>query len=159
MDAAVDDRTLRLVRLFDAAPERLFDAWTDPRLAHAWLFTTPGSERHSTEIDLRVGGAWRFVMTKTDGAKMIMCGEFREIVVPERIVQTERFEQPWYPGEGLNTTSFVEAHGKTTLTVTCLYDSQEIRDSVLKSGMESGASVGYDRLAEMLPTFAREAES
>ncbi len=98
-------------------------------------------------------------MTKTDGAKMIMLGEFREIVAPERIVQTERFEQPWYPGEGLNTTTFVEADGKTTFTVTCLYDSKEIRDTVLKSGMEGGASTSYDRLAELLPTFAAEAES
>ena len=98
-------------------------------------------------------------MTKDTGAKMVMSGVFREIVKPERIVQTERFEQPWYPGEGQNTTTFVEQGGKTTLTVTCLYDSKEIRDTVLKSGMESGASTGYDRLAELLPTFAAEAAS
>ncbi len=153
------DRELALTRVFDAPRRLVFDCFTKPELLKRWGLGPRAWTLTECEIDLRVGGAWRFVMTKTDGAKMIMCGEFREIVVPERIVQTERFEQPWYPGEGLNTTSFVEAHGKTTLTVTCLYDSQQIRDTVLKSGMESGASVGYDRLAEMLPTFAREAES
>jgi len=87
-----------------------------------------------------------------------MFGEYREIVVPERIVQPERFEQAWYAGEGLNTTTFVESGGKTTLTVTCRYESKEIRDSVLKSPMEGGVSTSYDRLAELLPTFAAERE-
>jgi uncharacterized protein YndB with AHSA1/START domain len=83
-------------------------------------------------------------------------GVFLEIVAPERIVQTERFEDSWYAGEGRNTMIFVESGGKTTMTITCLYDSKEIRDSVLKSPMEGGVSTSYDRLAEMLPTFAAE---
>jgi uncharacterized protein YndB with AHSA1/START domain len=76
---------LQITRRFEATPERLFDAWTDPRLAHAWLFTTPGSERHSTEIDLRVGGAWKIV-DRRDGADYTALGEYLEIERPRRLV-------------------------------------------------------------------------
>jgi uncharacterized protein YndB with AHSA1/START domain len=150
------DREIAFTRVFDAPRRLVFDCFTKPELLKRWGLGPRAWTLTGCEVDLRVGGTWRFVMTKNTGAEMIMSGIFREIVMPERLVQTERFENPWYPGEGLNTTTFVEEGGKTTLSVTCLYDSQEIRDSVLKSGMESGASVSYDRLAELLPTFAAE---
>jgi uncharacterized protein YndB with AHSA1/START domain len=143
------DRELALIRVFDAPRKLVFDCFTKCDLLQRWGLGPRAWSLTECDVDLRVGGKWRFVTTKNTG-------EFREIVVPERIVQTERFEQPWYPGEGLNTTTFVEKNGKTTLTVLCLYDSKEIRDSVLKSGMEGGVSVSYDRLAELLPTFAAE---
>ncbi len=72
--------------------------------------------------------------------------------MPERIVNTEKFDDPWYPGEALDTLVLVEQGGKTTLTQTMLFDSREIRDAVLKSGMESGVAVSYDRLEELLAT-------
>jgi uncharacterized protein YndB with AHSA1/START domain len=153
------DREIALTRVFDAPRKLVFDCFTKPELLKRWGLGPRAWKLTECEVDLRVGGAWRFVMTKDTGEVMIMSGVFLEIVAPERIVQTERFEKPWYPGEGHNTTVFVESGGKTTMTITCLYDSREIRDTVLKSGMESGASTSYDRLAELLPTFAAEAES
>jgi uncharacterized protein YndB with AHSA1/START domain len=84
---------------------------------------------------------------------MGMRGVYREVVAPERIVQTEAFDQSWYPGEAVGTLVLVERDGKTTLTMTVLYDSRETRDAVLKTPMEQGVSLGYDRLAELLTTL------
>jgi uncharacterized protein YndB with AHSA1/START domain len=151
------DREIAMTRVFDAPRKLVFDCFTKPELLKRWGLGPRAWTLTVCEIDLRVGGAWRFVMSKANGVEMKMSGVFREIVPPVRIVQTERFDDPWYPGEGLNTTTFDEENGKTTLTVTMLYDSKEIRDGVLKSGMESGVTESYDRLAELLPTFAAEA--
>jgi uncharacterized protein YndB with AHSA1/START domain len=79
-----------------------------------------------------------------------MGGFYREIVPPARIVATERFDDPWYPGDALVTTVLVEHDGRTTLTLTVRYESREARDAVLKTPMEHGVAVGYDRLAELL---------
>ncbi len=152
------DREIALIRVFNAPRRLVFDCFTKPELLKRWGLGPRAWTLTGCEIDLRVGGAWRFVMTKNTGEEMIMYGVFLEIVAPERIVQTEKFEQAWYAGEGRNTTTFIEHSGKTTLTVTCLYDSKEIRDGVLKSGMEGGVSVSYERLAELLPVFAAEME-
>jgi len=81
---------------------------------------------------------------------MGMGGVYREIVAPERIVNTEKFDESWYPGEAVDTLVLVEQRGKTTLTLTVRYESWEARDAVLKSGMESGVAASYDRLAELL---------
>jgi uncharacterized protein YndB with AHSA1/START domain len=86
-------------------------------------------------------------------------GVFREIIAPDRIVATEKFEQPWYPGESMVTSTLVEHEGKTTLTMTILYDSRETRDMVLKSGMERGVATSYDRLAELLASLDRPGET
>ena len=85
---------------------------------------------------------------------MGMSGVYREIVRPERIVSTEKFDDAWYPGEAVNTLVLIERGGKTTLTQTGLYESREARDSVLKSGMEKGVAVSYDRLAKLLAKSA-----
>lgn len=151
------DREIALIRVFDAPRRLVFDCFTKPELLKRWGLGPRDWTLTECEVDLKVGGKWRFVTTKTDGQRMVMYGVFREIAVPERIVQTENFEPSWYSGEGLNTTTFIEEGGKTTLTVRCLYDSKETRDMVLKSGMEGGVSISYDRLAELLPTFAAEA--
>jgi len=80
-------------------------------------------------------------------------------VRPERIVATEVFDDPWYPGDALDTTTFVERGGKTTLTTTVLYDSKEVRDAVLKSPMESGIAQNYNNLEELLAsTLAKESK-
>jgi uncharacterized protein YndB with AHSA1/START domain len=153
------DREIAMTRVFDAPRKLVFDCFTKPELLKRWGLGPRAWKLTECDIDLRVGGAWRFVTTKNTGEVMVIGGVFLEIVAPERIVQTERFENPWYPGEGRNTTIFLESGGKTTMTITCRYDSREIRDGVLKSGMEGGVSTSYDRLAEMLPTFAAEADS
>jgi uncharacterized protein YndB with AHSA1/START domain len=85
---------------------------------------------------------------------MGMGGVYREIVPGERIVATEKFDESWYPGEAVGTMEFVEQDGKTTVTQTMLYESQETRDAVLKSGMEKGVEASYDRLEEMLASIA-----
>ena len=100
------------------------------------------------EVNLKVGGAFRFVLRGPDGTDIGMHGVFREIVPPERSVHVESFDD--YPGESQVTTVLVEQGGKTTLTATVLYPSQEIRDAVIKSGMEHGAAECYDKLAELL---------
>ena len=81
---------------------------------------------------------------------MGMGGVYREVLAPERIVTTERFDEAWYPGEGVGTLLLVERGGKTTLTNTMRYESRAARDGVLKSGMEKGVAESYDRLAELL---------
>lgn len=102
------------------------------------------------EIEPKVGGAYRYVWRKEDGTEMGMGGVIREVVAPERLVATEKFDQSWYPGEALDTTVLVEQGGKTTLTITVRYESREARDAVLKTPMADGMAAGYDRLAKLL---------
>ena len=110
------------------------------------------------EVDLKVGGGFRFLLRGPDGKEMGMRGVYREIVPPERSDHMESFDD--YPGESQVTSLFVEQGGKTTLTATVLYPSQEVRDAVINSGMEHGAAESYDRLAELLASAeARSMES
>jgi uncharacterized protein YndB with AHSA1/START domain len=128
----------------------VFDAWTKPELLKRWLGVFGSWTFAVCEVDLRVGGKYRFVWRGKDGNEMGMGGVYREIVRPERIVCTEKFDDPWYEGDAIDTTTFVERGGKTTMTTTVLYASKEIRDAVLKSPMESGVAKSYDKLAEVL---------
>jgi uncharacterized protein YndB with AHSA1/START domain len=97
-----------------------------------------------------VGGAYRFVWRGPTGAEMGMGGIYREIVRPERLVATEKFDEAWYEGEALDTTTFVERGGKTTATTTVLYASRAVRDSVLQTPMLTGVAESYDKMAEVL---------
>ena len=144
------DREIVMTRVFDAPRRLVFDAHTKPELVKQWLLGPPGWSMPVCEIDLRVGGKYRYVWRNTKGTEMGMGGVYREIVVPERIVNTEKFDESWYPGEAVDTLVLVEQGGKTTLTQTMLLVSREARDAVLKSGMESGVAASYDRLAELL---------
>ncbi|HEX7596082.1 MAG TPA: SRPBCC family protein [Gemmatimonadaceae bacterium] len=144
------DRELAMTRAFDAPRSMVFDAWTKPELLKRWLGVFGGWTFAVCEVDLRVGGKYRFVWRGKDGNEMAMGGVYREIVRPERIVCTEKFDDPWYEGDAIDTTTFVERAGKTTMTTTVLYGSKEIRDAVLKSPMESGVAKSYDKLAEVL---------
>ena len=144
------DREIMMTRVFDAPRSLVFDALTRPELLKRWLSGAPGWSMAVCEIDLRVGGSYRYVWRGPDGAEMGMGGVYREIVVPERVVATERFDQPWYPGEAVGTIALAERGGKTTLTQTILYESREARDAVLKSPMEQGVSMSYDKLADLL---------
>jgi len=145
------DREIAMTRVFDAPRKLVFDAHTKPELVRRWLLGPPGWSMPVCEMDLRVGGKYRWVWrSDSDGSTMGIGGVYREIVAPERIVSTERFDEAWYPGEGLNTLVLVEEGGRTTLTQTMRYQSTEARDAVLKSGMEKGVAASYDRLAELL---------
>jgi len=145
------DREIKMTRVFDAPRRLVFEAHTKPDLLKRWLGVRGGWVLAECEVDLRVGGAYRYVWHHEGrGKRMGAGGTFREIVAPERIVCTEKFDDAWYEGECLNTASFVELEGKTTLVVTLRYESTETRDRVLQSPMESGVSEGYDKLAALL---------
>jgi uncharacterized protein YndB with AHSA1/START domain len=145
------DREIALTRVFDAPRKLVFDALTTPALLKRWLLGPPGWTMPVCEIDLRVGGRYRYEWRHVDGGQQMgMGGVYREIVEPKRIVCTEKFDQPWYEGEGLGRIELVEKDGKTTLTQTLLYISKAVRDSVLKSPMEGGVRASYNQLAELL---------
>lgn len=148
--ATPTEREIVMTRIFDAPRRLVFDAHTRPELIKRWLFGPDGWSMTVCEVDLRVGGKYRYVWRHTNGNEMGMGGVFREVVAPERIVATEKFDEAWYPGEAIDTTVFVEKDGKTALTLTVLYESKEARDMALTSGMEQGMALGYDRLAAML---------
>ena len=154
------DRDLVMTRVFDAPRRLVFDAHTRPELVRRWLLGPPGWSMPVCEIDLRVGGTYRYVWRHdTDGNEMGMGGVYREIAAPERLVNTERFDEAWYPGEGVGTLVLVERGGRTTLTHTMRYESREARDAVLKSGMEKGVAASYDRLADLLASAPAPARS
>ena len=139
---------LVITRTFRASRELIWKAWTDPKQMIQWMGPRHHPSRHY-ENDLRPGGAWRSHLVPTDGSEDLWVGGvYRELVPPERDVHTEKFDD--YPGESVVTGVLTESGGKTTMTATILYPSQEVRDIVLKSGMEHGAAESYDRLAEIL---------
>jgi uncharacterized protein YndB with AHSA1/START domain len=148
-----NDRDIVMTRVFDAPRHLVWDAMTKPDLLKRWLGMHNGWSLQVCEIDLRVGGAYRWVWHGPKGEVMGMGGVYREIVRPERIVSTEKFEQSWYEGEALGTLLLTEQDGRTTLTQTVRYQSREIRDGVLKSGMEQGVASGYDKLDDVLASM------
>jgi uncharacterized protein YndB with AHSA1/START domain len=141
------DREIVLTRVFDAPRHMVWDAFTKPELLKRW-FGPRGWALVVCEVDLRVGGGFRFVLHGPDGREMGMRGVYREIVPPERSVHMESFDD--YPGESQVTAVFVDQGGQTTLTATVLYPSKEVRDMVIQTGMEHGAAESYDKLAELL---------
>jgi uncharacterized protein YndB with AHSA1/START domain len=153
--AAQGDRELVMTRSFNAPRKLVFDAFTKPELVKRWLLGPPGWSMPVCEIDLRVGGKYRWVWRRdSDGTEMGMGGVYREIVAPERIVSTEKFDDAWYPGEAVGTIQLTEHSGTTAMTQTVLYESREARDGVLKSPMESGVRASYDRLEDLLSSKA-----
>ena len=142
------DREIGMTRVFDAPRELVYQAYTDPNHVPHWW----GPRRMTTTVDtmdVRPGGAWRFVHHDPEGNEYGFRGEFREVVPPERLVYTFEFEG--MPGHILvETVTFEEQDGKTTVTSTALFDSVEDRDGMLESGMESGAIESWDRLQELL---------
>ncbi|MGH2607825.1 MAG: SRPBCC family protein [Tepidiformaceae bacterium] len=149
------DREIAMTRVLDAPRGLVWDALTKPELVTRWLLGPPGWSMPVCEIDLRVGGKYRYVWRKAGVPDMGMSGVFREIAAPERLVATEKFDESWYPGEAVDTMILVERGGRTTLTQTMLYESRDARDAVLKSPMEEGVAAGYDRLAALLAELRR----
>jgi uncharacterized protein YndB with AHSA1/START domain len=147
------DREIQVTRDFHAPRRLVFDAFTKPDLVRRWLLGPPGWTMPVCEIDLRVGGAYRYVWRKEGEKDMGMGGVFRDIVPSERLVATERFDDAWYPGEALDTTVFVEDAAITRITITVLYQSREARDTARRSGMEHGMAAGYNRLEDVLSSL------
>ena len=150
------DREIVMTRDLDAPRHLVWQALTRPELLKRWLGVQNGWTLAVCEIDLRVGGAYRYVWRGPDRMEMGMGGIYREIVEPERIVSTEKFDQSWYPGGAVGTMVLSEHAGKTTMTTTMLYDSREAREAVLQSPMESGMAAGYNALDAVLASMAAE---
>jgi uncharacterized protein YndB with AHSA1/START domain len=143
------DEQILITREFDAPRHLVYEAWTTPELVRRWWSGHRG-EVTIAEIDLRVGGAWRYVMIATGGQEVGFHGEFREIVPNERIVYTEAYEGPWPEGEpAVNTATFTEVDGRTTLTLLTQLSSREERDAILDTGMEVGMQEQMDVLEQL----------
>ena len=145
---------IAMTRVFDAPRSLLFDALTNIALLKRWFGLFGGWSLAVCEIDLRVGGAFRFIWRNADGTSMGMRGFYREIVVPERVVHTESYDD--YPGESLVTTVLTEDGAQTRLTSTILFESKQVRDAVLRSGMEKGAGASYTKLDRLLQAMQEE---
>lgn len=149
------DCELVITRDFAAPRQLVFDAYTKPELIRRWLTGLEGWTFDVCEVDLRVGGKYRWVWKRnSDGFLMGMGGVYREISAPARLVCTEKFDQAWYPGEAICTLELTERVGRTTLNQTMTYESAEALKAVLDSPMESGLKEGMDRLAEVLKSLA-----
>jgi uncharacterized protein YndB with AHSA1/START domain len=149
------DREIVMTREFDAPRTLVWDAFTKPELLKRWLY---GMDGWSLECEMgkKVGDRYHYLWRGPNGEQMGAGGVVREIMPPQRMVVTEKFDEPWYPGEMINTIEFVERDGKTTLTQTLCYESREAREVALKSPMEEGVGMSYDRLAEVLTKIAHE---
>jgi uncharacterized protein YndB with AHSA1/START domain/catechol 2,3-dioxygenase-like lactoylglutathione lyase family enzyme len=143
------DHEIVLARDFDAARHLVFDALTRPELLKRW-YGARGWNLVVCEVDLRVGGAWRFVSRGPDGAEMGQSGVYRLIEPPGRLVYTELFDNQSYPGESLISHELVERAARTTLVTTIRYATREGRDRVLRYPMARGVGESYDRLAAVL---------
>jgi uncharacterized protein YndB with AHSA1/START domain len=138
------DEQILITREFDAPRHLVYRAWTEPELVGRWWSGNRG-EVTVAEVDLQVGGTWRYVMVTDDGFEAAFHGEYREIVPNERIVATEVYEgMPEV--EALNTVTFAEADGRTTLTILVEHASKEARDAHIDSGMEAGMREAMDLL-------------
>jgi uncharacterized protein YndB with AHSA1/START domain len=144
------DEEILITREFDAPKHLVYKAWTTPDLVSRWW---PGrrGEMKSAEIDLRVGGTWRYVMVASGGHEVGFHGEYREIVPNERIVNTEVYEG--VPGgdddPAVNVVTFTEVDGRTSLSLLTRVGSREVRDMIIDSGMEGGMQEGMDLLEEI----------
>jgi uncharacterized protein YndB with AHSA1/START domain len=148
------DQEIKMTRLFDAPRQLVFDAMTKPEHVRQWWGQLgEGYSVPVCEVDLRVGGAWRFVNRHPKG-EVAFYGEYREITPPSRVVFTEIFEQ--FPDTvSVVTAVLTEEGNKTRLTATVRYPSLEVRDMVIASGMSRGAGISYDRLEDLVVSLQR----
>jgi uncharacterized protein YndB with AHSA1/START domain len=153
------DREIVITRVFNAPRRLVFDSLTKPSLVRQWLLGPPGWTMPVCEIDTRIGGAYRFLWRGPDGKQMGSSGVTREFLPPARFVTTERFDDAWYAGEAVVAYDLTEKSGLTTLTLTILYESRETRDMVLKTPMDKGLAVGYERLEKILESLASSGQA
>jgi uncharacterized protein YndB with AHSA1/START domain len=147
------DTEILITRDFDASAGLIFKATTTPELVRRWWgFET--AQWQVCEIDLRVGGRWRYVAREEDGFEVAFHGTYREIDAPHRVVTTEVFEGAPVPDPDaagtLNTVTLDEHDGITTMTVRIQAPSQDVRDAIIQSGMEVGMQISYDRLEDLV---------
>jgi uncharacterized protein YndB with AHSA1/START domain len=147
------DEQILITREFDAPKHLVYKAYTTPELVMRWWSGRRGTMTVA-EIDLRVGGSWRYVMTAHGGHEVGFHGEFREIVPDERLVMTEIYEGAQEGGAAVNTVTFTESGGRTTLTLLTEVPSREVRDMIIESGMEGGMQEQMDLLDELAQSLA-----
>jgi uncharacterized protein YndB with AHSA1/START domain len=143
------EREIVLSRSFDAPRRMVFDAFTKPELLVRW-YGANGWQLVVCEVDLRVGGTWRYVSEGPHGAAMGQSGTYLEITPPERLVTTELFDDQSYPGETTITHEFIEHDQHTTVTTTLLYATPVGREIVLGYPMSRGVGESYERLSVVL---------
>jgi uncharacterized protein YndB with AHSA1/START domain len=148
----LSDKEIVIQRVFAAPKQLVFDALTKPEMLKNWFWGPDGWTLAVCDVDLRVGGETRYVWRKGD-IEMGMSSVCLELDPPNRMVNKERFDDPWYEGEATGTIELTESNGKTTLTTTMRYETEAARDSVLKSPMDEGLAVGYNRLETYLRTL------
>jgi len=144
------DTQIKIVRAFDAPARLVFEAYTTPELVKRWWHARRGTATIA-DIDLRPGGTWRWVMVTHDGTEVAFHGEYREIEPGKRLVYTEIFEMPGLTEDdaAVNTLTFEEHDGRTTLTSITETPSRELRDAIIATGMEDGMQDAYDLLEEV----------
>jgi uncharacterized protein YndB with AHSA1/START domain len=149
------DNEILITREFNAPARLVWQAYTTPELIKRWWAGQQGTVT-SAEVDLRVGGAWRYVMVAGGGFEVAFRGEYREIVPAERLVNTEIFEGLPDPDEhpGLVTTTFTEKDGRTLIEMLCAYRDRTDRDAVIDSGMEGGMQHSMDALEKVAVELA-----
>jgi uncharacterized protein YndB with AHSA1/START domain len=145
-----DDREIGMSREFAAPPRLVFEANTRPEILSRWLGVFGSWKMVECEVDLRVGGAYRYVWSGPQGERMAMAGVFREVEAPTRLVATEKFDDSWYEGAAETTTEFVARGDRTRLTMTTRYASKAVRDEVMKSPMSEGVGRSFDTLEALL---------
>ena len=155
--ATPNDLEIRVTRVFDAPRSLLFECHTEPELVRQWMLGPPGWTMPVCEIDLRVGGQYRYVWrSDADGSEFGFVGEYREIRAPERVVNTERIDGgDASDGHALCTLELIERDGRTTLTSSMRFPTAEMRDQALQTGMTDGMAASYDRLEQILEQQAR----
>ena len=146
------DREVGVTRVFDAPRDLVWKTYTEPEHLRQWMLGPDGWSMEVCEIDLRPGGAYRFAWRKDDGSELTIAGVHREVEPPERLVSTESWGPEW--PEALNTIVFSEEDGRTALSITVLYPTQEARDAALATGMTDGMTMSLDRLEEILGGLA-----
>jgi uncharacterized protein YndB with AHSA1/START domain len=150
------DTQILIMREFNAPPRLVYRACTEPELVKRWWSGNRG-EVTSAEIDLRVGGRWRYVMAANDGSEVAFHGTYREIAPNERVVSTELYEG--IPGATeedatINTVTFEDVGGRTRLTTLVECRIREIRDAIIGSGMEGGMQEAFDKLDAVASSLA-----
>lgn len=149
------DREIRMTRQLDAPRQVVWDCHTKPELVRKWLLGPPGWTMPVCDIDLKVGGRYRYVWAR-EGAEMGMGGVFREVDAPAKLSSRETFDEDWTGGETIATQAFEEkVKGKTLVTTTIVYASKEGRDRALATPMMDGMEAGYARLDELCAAPSR----
>jgi uncharacterized protein YndB with AHSA1/START domain len=153
------EREIVFTRSFNAPRELVYEAMMKPELIKRWLGAFGGWTMAECHVDPRVGGTYRYVWHGPNDKRMAMGGVFREVKPNERWVATEKFDDPWYEGEGVATATLTEKDGRTFYKAVQVYQSREVRDAVLKSPMESGVNKSYLVLDEVLASTKTPAKA